>query len=617
MDFTSIVAIVEARRRLDSSLKRSMIEVRDRYNGDIVLPLIDVEGEPTLKSPSPQLIADAIDNAAMRAASTRPAIHVPALRPEKFQGVGSRAYSDIRRKALYAVWHRSAFSLICRKAYRQLAGYGEMAMVVVPDYEAGMPRIETRDALTAYPEPKAAEDISPPGNVGFVYGRSASWISDRYGARNPEVGKIVEGAEELRSMLWDLVEWIDEDHIVLGLIGPRDTDGYRRLSGNSMNPTPIELSRGPNRAGLVPAVVGKQITLDRVAATISRVVGNADLMDRLLALDILAQEKAIFPDRFLIAEDGRSPRILNAGGWQDGRTGEMNLLDGVRQIGEVRGDVSPQTGQLIDRLERNIRVSSGNPSLFGGELSGSLRSGQTVNALGSFAIDPRVQEMQEIMGYNLGLLNEAIVATYQGCFAGKKLTLFSGWATDRGHVVVDVDRNMETRENVVTYAFPGADVNAVTVATGQLVGTRLMSRQTGRSIHPMIDDPAFEANSVMEETLTDAILQSTLSQAQSGALPLIDASRILQLLREGDTIDMAVQKSSAEAQARQAQQAPPPGPDQATAPGAQPGLALPGQGVEQAPTPQGGTIPPPGRSVDDLRQLVNGLVSPVTRARSI
>jgi hypothetical protein len=67
------------RRNSDSYLIQQMIEARDRYNGDVVIPLPDLEGEPTMASLSPQIVADGIDHNAMRAASVIPAISCPAL----------------------------------------------------------------------------------------------------------------------------------------------------------------------------------------------------------------------------------------------------------------------------------------------------------------------------------------------------------------------------------------------------------------------------------------------------------------------------------------------------------------------------------------------------------
>lgn len=604
--FEECVHIIQGLRKADTRLKQQMIEVRDRYNGDVVMPLLDVEGEPTLQSPSPQLIADAIDASAMRAASTWPTIDVPAVDPAKLQGKGSVEFAGIRRRSIYSVWHESALRLTLRRSYRQLAGYGSFAMMVVPDYDLERPRIVTRDALTTYPEPRAPEDIRRPGFVGFVFRRSADWLVGHY----PQLRDVIGSPESM----WDVLEWIDKESIQVGLIGRVDAETQSDQYSPMRDLGPTRLHSGVNRAGIVPVAVGHQITLDRVASSIARVVGSADLMDRLLALDILAQEKAIFTDRYLVAQEGRAPRIVN-GRWMDGRTGEMNILEGVASVGEMRGDTSPRTDALIDRVERNIRVSSGNPSLFGGELTGSLRSGQTVNALGSFSIDPRVQELQEVAGYHLSTLNEAVLATFEGCFPNRKLTLFSGWPSDKGLVELDTGKHIESHKNVVSYAFPGADVNSATVAVGQLVGSRLMSRQTGRNMHPMVDDASFEDQAIMEEALTDAILQGSLAQVTDGSLPLIDAAAVLKYLREGKAIDTALIQASEDAQRRQAAEAPPPEEGMAVPPETQPGLAMPGQGVEQADpsTP----FPAPAEGADNLRQLMNSLVGPVTRARSV
>src|ERR1700722_13842606 len=78
LGFDQIVAIMRQRRSQDSILFSQGIEVRDRYNGDVVIPLTDVKGSPVLDIPGPRLIAEAIDGIAMQASSSRPSIVTPA-----------------------------------------------------------------------------------------------------------------------------------------------------------------------------------------------------------------------------------------------------------------------------------------------------------------------------------------------------------------------------------------------------------------------------------------------------------------------------------------------------------------------------------------------------------
>src|ERR1051325_7318900 len=171
-----IVDIMWLRRQADSYLLRQMIEARDRYNGDVVVPMPDIDGEPTMGSLSPQIVADGIDHNAMRAASVIPAISCPALgaSPRKKENAA------LRRRALYANWHWNGMELILYRYFRHYIGYGTASLVVVPDFEEERARIELRDPLTSYPELRAPEDFRPPLNVGFVFGRSEDWLFRTY-----------------------------------------------------------------------------------------------------------------------------------------------------------------------------------------------------------------------------------------------------------------------------------------------------------------------------------------------------------------------------------------------------------------------------------------------------
>lgn len=591
-------AIVAALRLEDTPLKRGMIEVRDRVNGDVVLPMIDVEGEPSMKAPSPAIIADTIDSTAMRAASTRASIFVPPVHQAEPESI---EYATTRRRSLYASWHKSAMGLLLRKSYRHLTGYGEMCMVVMPDYNIKRPRVHVRDPLTAYPEPKDSVDVTPPSYCGFITGRSKAWLLKNFPEAAEWIGRATYSSL-YETGLWDVLEWVDEDQILLGIIGPRN------VTGSVGKVDPMLLRRFENRAGgdgSCGVIIGQRVTLDRVMSQVSHIIGTTDLMDRLLVLDVIAQERAIFTDKYAIAADNQAPMILSGGGrWQDGRTGEMNIIQNVKQIGELRGDTSPMTQQTIANLERAARQSGGLTGAMSGELNGSLRSGSTIGALNGVSIDPRVQELQEIMSVRLGLVNEAIGRCYRYDFAGRKLTLFSGWPTDKGHVELEPSvcfGEGESFENVVAYPFPGADINSVTVAVLQLAGGKLMSLHTARAKHPHIEDPEFEDTMVQAEAVLAALLAGFQAQVQSGEIPQIDAAWAYRQMKAGMALEDAIEQANQRAQERQAQQVAP------DDPAAQAGLAMPGMGAE---APVAGS-PAPAQGLNNFRQLTSALSAPV------
>lgn len=592
--------IISARRRNDSWLKRGMIDIRDRVNGDLFLPLYNVEGEPITQSMAPQLVADAIDGTARRAASTLPNIWCPPVNGAQAR---SRARSHTRKRALQATWAEARMGLALRRAFRHLAGYGTCALVVCADVNEHEVEVELRDPLTAYPEPRSPEDIDEPDNVGFVVGRTTAWCASHYpyDSTGRDLRPMWRQMEQVADIV-DIVEWIDPDDIVIGCLGPRQDRGAYETPGSN-----FELKRGPNRAGMVPVVSPCTVTLDRIATAVSRIVPAVDMLDRLTALNTIAAEKAVFPDRYIMTRDGRSPQVIG-NRWKDGREGETNLISNADAIGELNTLVNPGAVNMMSNLERNARLSSGNPAALSGEMSGSVRSGQTINALGSFAVDPAVAEMQEVMASWLGVLNEGIIATYKGYFGRRRFSMYSGKVGDTELIEFTPADDFDSDANVVTYSWPGQDINGVTVAIAQLVGAKMMSLDSARSRHPLIDDADHESTMIEVEALEEALLSSLQQAAASGTLPAVDLARIQQLKRDGKDLAAAVVQAQEEAQKRQASHAAPPGPGEAVAPGTQPGLAAPGQGVEQQPPAD--VLPAPQQSLQNFQELVGALRRP-------
>jgi len=574
--FAEIGSVMWGRRSNDGELFRRLRNITDHYNGDVVIPLPDVVGSPSLPPLMPQLIHDGIEHTALRAAGPLPNLSVPAMDETKDTGKRSRAYAQTRRRAIAARWYQSQLGLLLNRAFRQLCGYGTNAFVVLPDFDDDGARIEIRDPLTAYPELRDPNVVSGVIDCGFVFGRSAEWVLKRFPQADAYIDRTRPPVTEDRSGLYDLVEWIDEDDIVVGLLGPRHYFHQRHVEMTEG----FELRRWPNRAGRCTAVIPRRLTLERVAGQMDSIVGLVDWMSRLMALDVIAAEKGVFPDLAIIGDETREPGILG-GQWSDGRTGDVNLLTGTRAVQTINASPQPMTGLIIDRLERAGRHTGGVAQQFGGELSGSIRSGRVIDQMGAFAIDPRVAELQMIMAASLQIANEVLVDVEKGYFGGKTFTVFSGWPGDRGHVTYSPNKHYESNKTVVTYNFPGSDLTQITVGIGQMVQADLMSRDSGRRLHPFVDDPDREAAAVTMERIDDAVLAAIQEGAQNMAIPLADLIAIRRRLNDGDDIVDAVDAAQRAAQERQATEAPPPEPGQVSAPEAQPGLSPPGVGVEQ------------------------------------
>ncbi len=600
ISWEEIFTTVQTRRSNDAPLIRQMLEMRDRYNLEFTVPMRTVEGEPEFAPLGPQIIHDGIEHTALRAGGPMPTISIPALDESKEFGKKSREYALIRRRALYASWHYNVMNLLLYRWYRHFVGYGTASLMVVPKFETKRACIEVRNPLNSYPEPRNFDDQQQPRNVAFVYGKSTDFLVRTFGRAKIEDILAIDPSFD---GLWDLVEWVDDNEIVLGVLGPRSQFGVETPYPGAIKG--VELRRWPNRAGMCTAAVARRITLDRMAGQLDAATGMTDWLERLMVLNTIAAEKNIFADAYALAEDGKVAEI-SGGEWKDGRTGEINVLQGVKQVGQLVSTVGPMTAQAIGSLERAARSSTGTIAQFGGENPQSLRTGRAIDTLGSYSVDPRIKEAQDVCAATLERrVNPAIIEVEKGYWPNKKYTCFSGWPSDPGNVEYTPAKHFETHDNLVAYAFPGLDLSQISVAVLQLNGGKLISRRTARIKHPLIDDPDGEEKLATEEAIKDVVIASFQKQVAEGTIPMADVNRVYELIIDGKPMHEAIIQSQREAQERQVREAPEPGPGEVAAPETAPGLGRPGEGMEQpAGTPR---IPPPQPSQHNLEQLLEAV----------
>jgi hypothetical protein len=613
-----MTAIAEemARRRLaQNPLLERMIEVRDRYNGDVVIPVPETDDDIPLSSLAPLLIAESVEHPALYASQMPPNISVPALQPGKSSGVRSADYASRRRKALSTVWDESWWELVLGRMYRHLAGYAVSALIVEIDYDRHMPLLRTRDPLSAYPEPKAPEDLSLPRNCGFISGKSIDWLHHNFPETRETVhqGAGFATAASQEGELWDVVEWWDDTECVLGVLGPRD-------AYHSWTAEPIrwvqELTRHPHMFGRCPAIIPKRVTMDRIISQLSNVIGHTDLMAKLMYLDIRATERAIFPARYVLAKTGQNPRLVD-GEWHDGETGEINLITDADAIGELQGTPDPNNKMTMDRVERNVRVSTGLIPQAGGETYGALRTGRGIDSLMGAALDPKTAELHHLAERYLTQANELCLTAFRKRWPTRSYSV--GSPLDPGvvefkpadHVEADVDGKLFVK-NHVHYPIPGMDDINATQVVGQMIGAQLVSLYDARRMHPHVRDPEGTERQLLVEQLEQLALGALGQRAQAGGIPPEDLARIIELVYEGKRPHEAIAQANKEASDRQAAEPPAPQPGQIAAPEQMPGLAMPaeGAGMGAAGGPEPDMIQPPGQDLGDLQALVSALQSP-------
>jgi hypothetical protein len=253
--------------------------------------------------------------------------------------------------------------------------------------------------------------------------------------------------------------------------------------------------------------------------------------------------------------------------------------------------------QVTDRIERNARVSSGLVPAMGGETYGALRTGRGIDSMMGAAVDPRIQEMQEVMVPEMEYVNEVILETYNGYWPSRKYTVFSALTGDTDALEFIPSKHVETTDNAVLYPFPGMDVQGVTIQLGQLFGMKAISLDTVRRRHPNVSDAELEATRVETELLEQAAIEGLVNQSAQGAIPVTYLAAVAMARKNKNTGSIFEAIEAADAKLKEQQAA-----DQAAVTEAegdpmemqemQPGLAAPAQPMPGGvgPMPQG---PPP------------------------
>ncbi|MCP3881223.1 MAG: hypothetical protein GY701_22945 [Sulfitobacter sp.] len=602
--------IILTRQSENSELIKAMIDIRERYNGDWVVPYASAQ-EPGSEMPpvTPALLSEAIDWLGGRAGSVLPKIHCPAVRGHQEKGAGSRQWARIRSRALAHMYSENHMNLVLRRWFKHLSGYGTATLICEPDFMTGIPRIRTRDPLTVYPDPRSMDDFDPPQNIAFINGKSASFLRKRFPFLRQEKGGPItapgkagfssnEGDE-----IWDVGEYIDDNIMVMGLLGPRNDTWQGTV--NAENQSRV-IGVWENEYGFVPAVTGGRVTLDRMVSTLKHVLGHTDLMARLQYLDILATEKAIYPDTFVISAEGRTATLVNKSGkWNDGRSGEINILEDATEVNQLRNTPDPTNKQSIDRIERNIRSSIGLIPAAGGETYGALRTGKGIDSLMGAAVDHRMQEMHEVTQAWLPQMNRALFRCAEVYWPDTKFYAYSNWPGEAGEVEYIPGKHFgESYASSVSYPIAGADVQETNIAVGQLVQTEMLSRNTAREMHPWIKDPDGEAQRIDEEMLESAARQTILQGSLSQQIPVEFLDKI-QKFRKKDGYDIlsAITAATKEIQRERVEEAPPPDEGLTGPPEAE--LGLQGGPVQQAPAQELSTGVGPTAGLEDLRELMN------------
>jgi len=572
-----IVDLYYARSQHHSGVKTRMRHIRDHYNGDVVVPLPEID--TTESAAVANLLAQGLDQTAMRVSSVLPDIVCP---PTDESSTKARKDAAIRRKAMFGWWQTSTMDLQLAKRARHLIGYSQSVTQIRFDMKKGCPTWHARDPLTAFPSNlRGVEDMSPADCV-FGYERSVGWMQQFYPAAALRLAGGPSNAKYEPDEQIELIEYVDHEETVL--IAVNNTDAHNGVVYQ-------ELERVPNLIGRCPVVVSSRISLDDSRGQFDGILGMYQQQAKLMALEVLAVQKGVFPDTWLVGNAGEQPKIVNTA---NGLTGEIGVVRGG-QLQDMQMQPGFMTNPAIDRLERAQRLTAGVPAEFGGESTSNIRTGRRGDAVLSAVVDFTVQETQKTLARALEEENKVAIAQAKAYAGNKPKSFYVSMGKTKGKVDYTPNKHFTTDENVVSYSQAGADINNLVIAGGQRLAMGTMSKEAFMRLDPLVEDVEVEKDAVVAEQLEQSLLAGLQQQAANGSLPPSDLARIMELVKN-DKADLAdaVAKVQREAQERQAQQVEP------TAPEAQPGIAQPGAGAEAG----GGAPPEQGM---DLRSLLGAL----------
>lgn len=583
-------------------LHSRMRMIQQVYNGTFQVPLPDME-ENAIPS-VPNLLAAGVDQMAGRITSVIPAVNFASVKPGQ-RTADRRALTASR--TVTGWWQLDRMSMKMKSRGRHLIAYGMSPVVVRWDKEENRPTWQVRHPLESYPAPNIQPGKVSPEDCLFAYRRTAGWMrTNGYGA---QLFALTGDSQIPNDSSVLLIEYIDADATILLAAGYRSADPYRSsmdidINGNVMRGVMLEAFENPTEE--CPVVVPMRLTLDTAVGQFDNMIGMYYQQAKLMALEVIAVEKGIFPDTYLVSRPGEIGRFLD--GPHDGRTGMVNIIAGG-DIREIQSQPGYLTNPTIDRLERNQRVTAGIPAEFGGEASTGIRTGRRGDAVLSAVIDYPVAEAQETFSYSLEEENEIAIELAKKWDGSKQRTIFVGTGNAARPVTYTANETFVTNEHIVSYPASGTDVNSLIIGIGQRVGIGTMSKHTAATLDPYIDNPEAERDAIIAEGLEQALMSGIQQQAASGAIPPLTLAKLMDLVKNdrmelAEALNKVTEDALKEQQAKQQEQAQQGmSPDMATADATVAAMA-----GAQAQSPIPGTNAMPGMS--SLGDLLGALRRP-------
>lgn len=573
-----ILALLDEARKQQHPMVQMAQKVLDVYDGKIALPLseIDKVSEPAVAN----LTFSGVDAMGQAIGSQVP----QNFFAQRGDGPTNRARAREKRDLVGYWWDESNVEGQLPEWGRFYAAYGAAYVMVKPHLKKGCPEYIGLDPLRTFP---SGTDVCCDFAI-TLRRQSRRWVAKRY----PETAGRLWSREGSPADQIELVEYVDDyEFVVLARQGVNMMHPYApRQEGV------VRLTGFKNLAGRCPVMAAGRPGLSGPRSQFAGVLGKYIQRAQLQAYQMIGVRKSVLAEKWAYSSDPNvTPVIVTEA---DAITGETGVIAGGQLI-QMLPQMSPMVSMMEDRLERAERVEARMPAEWGGESPSNVRTDRRGTSIYQATTDLPVAEAHQRFARLLTEANRCAVDIDKSYWGGERKTFYVVRGEIEEKVTYDPDQLWagEQETHRVVYSHPGADSQGLAVELGQRIGLETLSHTEAMEIDPFVKDPERSRDLIVYEKLQTVVLNGLAAQAEQGALPVVDLARIMQRVKSDRAeIEDAVVEQQAEAQQRQAAQVPPGSPEE------QPGLALPGAGVESVPAP------PP--SLGNVGQLLSQLRLP-------
>lgn len=521
MEIADIHRKLEALRRKASRRDKRMKDVHDVRSGDVdtIMPGAFPEAWPK------PVVANYIDLAARSLAEiTAP---LPSINCSSSNMTSERGknFASKRTKIAASYVQDSKLKVHMTKAADWYYSYGQVNLIVEPDFEKKTPYIRVESPMKTYTE----YDLR-----GRVKSYTKVWREEAFSlaAKFPQFHRQIMGDDDqAHSAKLEVVKYCDKDRYVLYL--------------PERNSAVLENIKNPY--GKVPVVTIQRPSYDDdVRGQFDEVIWVQLARARMALLAMEATEKTVGAPLAL-------PTDVQKVSFGKDATLRSNSPEKIRYVGIDVPQASFQESQL---LQAEVREGTRLPAARSGELDASIITGKGVQALmGGF--DSQVRQAQTMLGVGL---EEALMMCFdmdEKFWPNEKKTIrgqVQGTPFEESYIASKDINGSHTVE--VSYGFAsGLDPSRALVFLLQLRGDQDISRDFLQRQLPMeIDVAQMQAQIDMEQT-TDALKQGIFAMLQSmgilvqqGADPadlLFRSAKLIELREKGKSMAEAIMEAFA------------------------------------------------------------------------